>query len=283
MSLRALLLGSVSAVALSVQIVAVPDGALAQTSAPPVAEPPAHELPAVNVPRPEQKKQTAVKKAAKKKAAPQVQTQAPAGPATTPPENVAAATRQTDPDTAASEVTLPRHRLVEQPSARPGEFLEIVAGLIITQHSGEGKANQYFLRGFNLDHGTDLAIWVDGMPVNMRTHGHGQGYADLSFLIPELISYMRIRKGPYFAEEGDFSSAGALHIDYINTMNPGLAQGTVGMFGYGRMLAIKSYPTSDAGWAGNLLVAGEGTVYDGPWNVPDRMRKINGVIRYSQG
>jgi outer membrane receptor protein involved in Fe transport len=145
------------------------------------------------------------------------------------------------------------------------------------------------LRGFNLDHGTDLAITVDGMPVNMRTHGHGQGYADTNFLIPELIQSMRVRKGPYFAEEGDFASAGALRIDTINTMNPGLWQGTLGMFGYGRALAIKSYPIS-AGtpWTGsstvtNLLVAAEATAYDGPWDVPDRMKKLNGVLRYSSG
>ena len=193
--------------------------------------------------------------------------------------NVAAATRQTDPDNSASEMTFSGQRIVEQPYARPGEFLEMTPGLIVTQHSGEGKANQYFLRGFNLDHGTDLAIWVDGMPVNMRTHGHGQGYADISFLIPELIQSMRVRKGPYFADEGDFSSAGAIHIDYIDTKVPGMWQGTLGMFGYGRALGIKSY----AAGAGNLLVAGEGTAYDGPWDVPDRMKKINGVVRYSQG
>ena len=83
-------------------------------------------------------------------------------------------------------------------------------GLIVTQHSGEGKANQYFLRGFNLDHGTDLAIKVDGMPVNMPTHGHGQGYADINFLIPELVGSVNVRKGPYFADQGDFASAGAV-------------------------------------------------------------------------
>ena len=128
------------------------------------------------------------------------------------------------------------------PMRAPASSWKSTPGLIVTQHSGEGKANQYYLRGFNLDHGTDLAITVDGMPVNMRTHGHGQGYADVSFLIPELIQSMRIRKGPYFADEGDFSSAGALHIDYIDTLNPGLLQGTVGMFDYGRGLAIKSMP-----------------------------------------
>ena len=193
--------------------------------------------------------------------------------------NVAAATRQTEPENAASEQFRSAERIIQQPYARPGEYLEATPGLIVTQHSGEGKANQYYLRGFNLDHGTDLAITVDGMPVNMRTHGHGQGYADVSFLIPELIKSMRIRKGPYFADEGDFSSAGALHIDYIDTLNPGMLQSTFGMFNYGRGLAIKSVPLG----AGNLLVAGEGIVYDGPWVVPDGMEKLNGVIRYSQG
>jgi len=214
-------------------------------------------------------------------------TQPAASTSTTPAETAA-------PTAAASEVVLSRERVNAQPALRPGEVLEATPGLIVTQHSGEGKANQYFLRGFNLDHGTDLAITVDGMPVNMRTHGHGQGYADTNFLIPELIQSMRVRKGPYFAEEGDFASAGALRIDTINTMNPGLWQGTLGMFGYGRALAIKSYPIS-AGtpWtgnstvtnplAGNLLVAAEATAYDGPWDVPDRMKKMNGVLRYSSG
>jgi outer membrane receptor protein involved in Fe transport len=184
-----------------------------------------------------------------------------------------------EPEKAASEQFRSAERVNAQPVSRPGEVLEAAPGLIVTQHSGEGKANQYFLRGFNLDHGTDLAITVDGMPINMRTHGHGQGYADINFLIPELIQSMRIRKGPYFADEGDFSSAGALHIDTIDTLNPGLWQGTVGVFGYGRALAAKSYAVS----AGNLLVAAEATAYDGPWDVPDRMKKWNGVVRYAAG
>ena len=117
------------------------------------------------------------------------------------------------------------------PVSRPGEALEIVPGLIITQHSGEGKANQYFLRGYNLDHGTDLAIQLDGMPINMPTHGNGQGYADLNFLIPELIASLDVRKGPYFADEGDFSSVGALHINLLNTLEKNIAQVTVGSFG----------------------------------------------------
>ena len=110
--------------------------------------------------------------------------------------------------TAASAMTISGAEVNARPFSRVGEALEVVPGLIVTQHSGEGKANQYFLRGFNLDHGTDLAIKVDGMPVNMPTHGHGQGYADINFMIPELIQSVNVRKGPYFADVGDFGSAG---------------------------------------------------------------------------
>src|SRR5450432_4538775 len=102
--------------------------------------------------------------------------------------------------------------LEDLPLLRRGELMEAVPGMVVTQHSGDGKANQYFLRGFNLDHGTDFASFVDGMSVNMPTHAHGQGYSDLNWLIPELVRRIDYRKGPYFASEGDFSSAGAAHI-----------------------------------------------------------------------
>src|SRR5690606_24789659 len=179
----------------------------------------------------------------------------------------------------ASQGIVTAAELAATPVYRTGELLETVPGLTVTQHSGEGKANQYFLRGFNLDHGTDLAITVDGMPVNMRTHGHGQGYADLNFLIPELIGSVRVRKGPYFADEGDFASAGAVHIDYLNSLAPGFAQITGGSFGYRRLLAAKSGAVGE----GNLLAAFEANTYNGPWAVPDDMRKFNGLLRYSQG
>ncbi len=117
--------------------------------------------------------------------------------------------------TAASAVTIGGAEVNALPFSRPGEALEVVPGLIVTQHSGEGKANQYFLRGFNLDHGTDLSIKIDGMPVNMPTHGHGQGYADINFMIPELIQSVNVRKGPYYADVGDFGSAGA-HRDRLH-------------------------------------------------------------------
>ena len=178
-----------------------------------------------------------------------------------------------------SERTITGERLLERPIMRPAEVLEAAPGLIITQHSGEGKANQYFLRGFNLDHGTDLSINVDGMPVNMPTHGHGQGYADLNFLIPELISTMQVRKGPYFAQEGDFSSAGAVHLNYIDKIDRNLWLTSLGSFGYGRGLAIASHQVGQ----GQVLFAGEASAYNGPWDTPDRLRKLNTVMRYSQG
>jgi outer membrane receptor protein involved in Fe transport len=180
---------------------------------------------------------------------------------------------------AASERTIPREELAAHPVTRPGEVLEAAPGLVVTQHSGEGKANQYFLRGFNLDHGTDLAISLDGMPVNMRTHAHGQGYADTSFLIPELLGGMRVRKGPYFAEEGDFATAGALHLDLPDALERPFLQGTVGSFGYWRGLAAGSRPLGQ----GTLLAAGEVAAYEGPWRHGDELRRFNGLLRYSRG
>jgi hypothetical protein len=181
--------------------------------------------------------------------------------------------------TAASEQVISGAELNARPVSRVGEVLEVVPGLIVTQHSGEGKANQYFLRGFNLDHGTDLAITVDGMPVNMPTHGHGQGYADINFLIPELVQAVNVRKAPYYADKGDFASAGAVGIDYLNKLPANIAQLTFGSFGYQRAFAAGSANVGD----GTLLAAFEANKYNGPWEIPDNVRKLNGVLRYSQG
>jgi len=115
-----------------------------------------------------------------------------------------------------------------RPKLRPGDIVEAVPGVVATQHSGDGKANQYFLRGFNLDHGTDFAMSVDGMPVNMPSHGHGQGFADLNFLIPELVSGVRYRKGPYFADGGDFSLAGSASMDYVSSLEAPFDEVTLG-------------------------------------------------------
>ena len=158
-------------------------------------------------------------------------------------------------------------------------MLERVPGLIVTQHAGDGKANQYFLRGFNLDHGIDFATYVAGIPVNMPTHAHGQGYTDLNFLIPELVDRVRYRKGHYSADEGDFSSVGVARIDYLRKVDGTLAQLTVGQNRYARALFAGSPEVG----AGNLLYAAELFTNDGPWEVPENYRKLNGVLRYSQG
>ncbi len=180
---------------------------------------------------------------------------------------------------AGSEGVVSSQRLAAVPILRPGEALEMVPGLIVTQHAGDGKANQYFLRGFNLDHGTDFATYVGGVPVNMPSHAHGQGYSDLNFLIPELVDRISFRTGPYFAEEGDFSSAGAAHIDYFRKLDASLAQLTLGQNGYARTLLAGSPVVG----AGNLLYGLELFHNDGPWEVEENYRKFNGVLRYSQG
>src|SRR5438270_1402975 len=123
----------------------------------------------------------------------------------------------------ATEGTVGPRQLEARPLLRPGEALETVPGVIITQHSGSGKANQFFLRGFNLDHGTDFATSVAGMPVNFPTHGHGQGYSDLNFLIPELVTGVQFSKGPYYADQGDFATAGSSTINYANALEKPIA------------------------------------------------------------
>jgi hypothetical protein len=162
---------------------------------------------------------------------------------------------------------------------RPGELLEAAPGLIATQHSGEGKANQFFLRGFNLDHGTDLRTTVDDMPVNQRSHAHGQGWTDLNFLIPELAARLDYRKGPYSARDGDFASAGAAAITYANRLAQTTGSASVGQNGFARALLAGS---PEAG-AGNLLYALEAMHNDGPFTRPDDYRKLNAVLRFSQG
>jgi hypothetical protein len=191
---------------------------------------------------------------------------------------------ESQPTDAASEQRISGETLNTRPVTRPGEILEAVPGLIVTQHSGEGKANQYFLRGFNLDHGTDISINLDGMPVNMRSHAHGQGYSDLNFMIPELVDNLLVRKGPYWAEEGDFSSAGAVHISYADGLEKNLVSATGGSFGYWRGLAAGSMLLGSGLLSGGTVTAaGEIERYNGPWDVPDNVRKYNGVLRYTKG
>jgi len=181
---------------------------------------------------------------------------------------------------AASQGTIRAELLKSRPALRPGEVLEFVPGLIVTQHSGDGKANQYFLRGFNLDHGTDFATTVNGLPVNMPTHGHGQGYSDLNFLIPELVDRIEYRKGPYFAKNGDFAAAGSADIAYRSSLDENFVALTLGQRQYRRFVGAGS---TALGGGLNLLGAVEVQHNDGPWKAPEHLRKSNGVVTLSGG
>ncbi|MEQ1728312.1 MAG: TonB-dependent receptor [Vicinamibacterales bacterium] len=179
----------------------------------------------------------------------------------------------------ASQGAITARQLEVRPVLRAGEVLETVPGVIITQHSGEGKANQYFLRGFNLDHGSDFATTVAGVPVNMPTHAHSQGYSDINFLIPELVTGVQFSKGPYFSEQGDFATAGAANITYATELERPMVSAEVGGYGFGRGLVAASRATA----GGQLLGALELSTNAGPWDVPDDYRKVNGVARYTRG
>ena len=180
---------------------------------------------------------------------------------------------------AASEGTVLGEQLAARPLLRVGELLEVVPGLIVTQHTGDGKANQYFLRGFNLDHGTDFSTRVEGMPVNMPTHGHGQGYMDLNFIIPELVDRIVYRKGTYYPELGDFSAAGAADLSYVDQLPRDFVALEIGENGYRRGVAAGSWDLA----GGALLAGAEIDRSDGPWTHPQDLQKWNGVLRWSRG
>jgi hypothetical protein len=167
--------------------------------------------------------------------------------------------------------------LRSRPITREGELLETVPGMIVTQHSGEGKANQYFVRGFNLDHGTDFQTRVEGMPVNMPTHGHGQGWTDLNFLVPELVSHLDYRLGVYHAEVGDFGSAGGAEFHLVRKLERPFVTLGAGQNG----LARAATGASTRALGGDLLAGGEVRSYDGPWDRPQGIRKLAAMARYS--
>jgi hypothetical protein len=187
---------------------------------------------------------------------------------------------------AASQGTVSRAEILRRPSRRAGEVLETVPGVVVSQHSGEGKANQYYLRGFNLDHGTDFSTTVAGVPVNLPTHGHGQGYTDLSFVVPELVSGIQYRKGPYYADDGDFSTAGGANLTYRNTLERPVGELALDRRGYGRALVAASQAIgrrrADTPVTSDLLYALEAFRNDGPWDRPDDARRLNGMLRYSR-
>jgi len=176
----------------------------------------------------------------------------------------------------ASEGAIGEADLKDLPLLRRGEIMETVPGLVVTQHSGDGKANQYFLRGFNLDHGTDFAFSVDEVPVNLPSHAHGQGYSDLNFMIPELVNFIEYRKGPFYSEVGDFSGAGAANVHLVNTLPQGTVNLQGGQFGFVRGLVAAS-PTLGPG---TLLYALEYNHYNGPWVVHESSDRFNALLRY---
>ncbi|MBV9718716.1 MAG: TonB-dependent receptor [Candidatus Eremiobacteraeota bacterium] len=179
---------------------------------------------------------------------------------------------------AASVGTIDQEQIKTRPFLRPGEILEAIPSLLISQHSGEGKANQYYLRGFQLDHGTDLESTIAGTPINLPTHAHGQGYSDINWLIPELVSYVDYQKGPYYAPTGDFSTAGAYTLYYKNTLNAPITEFGLGTYGYSSMLVA----ASPRAGAGNILYAFQLYHDNGSFQRPDEYAKYNAVLKWSQ-
>ncbi|HUJ72082.1 MAG TPA: TonB-dependent receptor, partial [Verrucomicrobiae bacterium] len=179
----------------------------------------------------------------------------------------------------ATQGTTGQAQLEDRPILRSGEILETVPGVIITQHAGGGKANQYFLRGFNLDHGTDFAVYLDDMPLNLPSHAHGEGYSDMNTVIPELVERVDYEKGPYYADVGNYGSAGSAHLVFYKVLPEDFVTVEGGMYGYERAAAGFSQKLG----LGNLLYGGEVYHDDGPWVHPDDYSKFSGLLTYSQG
>jgi outer membrane receptor protein involved in Fe transport len=176
------------------------------------------------------------------------------------------------PITAASALTASSRDVRLRPLTRPGDLVELMPGAFAVQHAGGGKANQYFLRGFDLDHGTDLALSVAGIPVNQVSHAHGQGYADLNFVVPELVERVDVRKGPYEVSDGDLATAGALDMALVRRVDDGFVLGTLGMFGTWRGLGVLGLNPGRT----SLVAAAEAYGADGPFEHPQGFRRFNG-------
>jgi hypothetical protein len=175
--------------------------------------------------------------------------------------------------------TVGAKEIQDRPILRSGEVLETVPGVMITQHAGGGKANQYFLRGFNLDHGTDFAIFIDDMPLNLPSHAHGEGYSDMNTVIPEFVRRVNYEKGPYYSDVGNYGSAGSAHLEFFKTLPQNFFRVEGGMYGFGRVVLGASHKAGP----GNLLLGGEAYHDDGPWTHPDNYFRFNGLLTYSQG
>jgi hypothetical protein len=179
----------------------------------------------------------------------------------------------------ASQGVVGQDEITIRPFLRNGEILELVPGMVVTQHSGTGKANQYFLRGFNLDHGTDFSTFIDGMPINMRTHGHGQGYTDLNFIISESVSNLHYKKGAYYADVGDFSGAGSAEMFSLDKLDKGFVEFTLGENNYTRLVNQNSINAAGGDW----LYAFEFNQNDGPWtDINEDLSKVNLLLKHSR-
>ena len=166
-----------------------------------------------------------------------------------------------------------------RPILRTAELLEAVPGLIAAAHSGSGKANQYFLRGMNLDHGTDFTAYVDDVPWNFRTHGHGQGYLDINGLLPETVVQIDYRKGPYRGDLGDFALAGAALITTTNAYDRPFAQAEIGSFGWYRAVTGGTFQVPGGG---SLTLVGQYRTSNGPWELPENLQHWAGFGKYSR-
>lgn len=182
------------------------------------------------------------------------------------------------PVSAATEQTVRQKDLELRPSSTPSDILRLVPGLFIAQHAGGGKADQIFLRGFDADHGTDVAIFVDGIPVNFVSHAHGQGYADLHWLIPEIVDRVEVYKGPYFVQFGDIATAGAVNIITKRRDKDSAFTITGGAFDTQRYLSILSPPE---GAPLTPYIAFEGYHNNGPFDNPNNLNRYNLFTKFT--
>lgn len=176
------------------------------------------------------------------------------------------------PVAASSQQFIPDKEIVLQPQGRPAQVLRLIPGFAAVEHSGgAGKADQYFLRGFDADHGTDVAFFLDGMPINLRTHAHGQGYTDLNLIIPETIEGVEAHKGSYLPEYGDFTTAGAVNFKTRDVIKEGIVQSAGGEYSTQRHLLMFS-PTRERV---RTVLAAEGYYTNGPYRNDNQYYRTN--------
>lgn len=175
------------------------------------------------------------------------------------------------PFTAASATTVRDRDFLLRPRHTPEDILRVVPGLVLAQHQGGGKADQLFLRGFDADHGTDVAVSLDGIPINMVSHAHGQGYADLHFLIPEVIERLELSKGPYFADKGDFDTAGAVNLVTRDRFEKSEVSVSRGSFDTMRFLGVASPSSGQL----HTFFAAEAYATQGPFVHGENLERFN--------